>query len=148
MKKIYWSERGSVCITAIKKVTDTTLHVLCWVKLLGRHSCWESHLHVRLTSLTVINCICGTERKRTPVSVPYTGYELSVFFFFKKVFKPMWSLILQKNKGLFVGLCVLPQGQECGALVGKQTPRVAFHLLVILHLLVECHRFPFKLILL
>lgn len=99
MKKIYWSERGSVCITAIKKVTDTTLHVLCWVKLLGRHSCWESHLHVRLTSLTVINCICGTERKRTPVSVPYTGYELSVIFFFlKKVFKPMWSLILQKIK--------------------------------------------------
>lgn len=111
MKKIYWSERGSVCITAIKKVTDMTLHVICLGKATGAGiSCWESHLHVRLISLTVINCICGTERKRTPVSVLYTGYELSAIFFFlkKKVFKPMWSLILQKNKGLFVGLCVLP----------------------------------------
>lgn len=62
-----------------------TLHVICLgqaiggrLKLLGITSSCQ------VISLIVINCICETGRKRTPVSVLYTGYELSVVFFFFK----------------------------------------------------------------
>lgn len=59
----------------------------------------------------------GEMEKRTPVFVAFIGYELSICFsmcvcvlvlfcfVLEDVFKPMWSLILQKD---FLLDCVLP----------------------------------------
>lgn len=98
-----------------------------------------------LLVLTVINCILW-DRKRTPVSMLYTGYELSIISFFK-VFKPMWSLILQKRTFCWTLCAALGLGMWCSC--GEASSKSSFfHLLVISPLSFECHRFPFKLILL
>lgn len=65
---------------------------------------WKSHLNVRLINLIVITVFRGTKK-----GLQYLWPVLDMnwaYFCFLGIFKPMWSLILQKD--FYFGLCVLP----------------------------------------
>lgn len=99
-----WTQR--VCITAIKNVTDMTLHVICLMKAIfgAGINWWKSHLNIRLINLIVITVFRGTKK-----GLHYLWPVLDMnwaYVCLLGIFKPVWSLILQKD--FYFGLCVLP----------------------------------------